>query len=86
MLQKGGQVGWLKMPETSDGCVELQLRTFLPGKRIAQEPTIYRLPKSHGAFNENMGLLIAAALPGHLVTLHFTEQGQIVSVAIGEKA
>jgi hypothetical protein len=83
MMQKTGQVSWMKMPAEQDGCVELRLRRFGPDRTVINEGTIYQLRKSHGAFNKNLGLLVAASIPGHVVTLFLTENNEIMSVAIG---
>jgi hypothetical protein len=73
----------MKMPAEQGGYVELQLRRFGPDRTVISDGTIYQLRKSHDAFNENLGLLVAACIPGHVVTLFLTENNEIVSVAIG---
>jgi hypothetical protein len=70
------------MPTEASGRVELQLNQQPSGPIDGR--TIYWLPKSHSAFNENLSLLMAALIPGYYVHLENHESGEISSVAFGQ--
>jgi hypothetical protein len=85
-----GQVVWLQAPlDGSDGA-RLQLANWNPDKTRTVDPRVYVLRKSHSAFGENYGLLIALALQGHRLTL-ITEpaeggdEAEVLAVGIGTK-
>jgi hypothetical protein len=89
--QTFGQVVWLQAPfDGSDGA-RVQLANWNPDKTRTVEPKVYILRKSHPAFNDNYGLLIALALQGHRLTLvteptDGSDEVGVLVVGIGTKA
>jgi hypothetical protein len=81
---------WLQAPFDGDDGVRLQLAEWNQDKTRKVDPRVYVLRKSHSAFGENYGLLIALALQGHRLTL-VTElaegsgEVEVLVVGIGTK-
>lgn len=86
-----GQVVWLQAPLDGNDGARLQLANWNADKTRTVDPNVYVLRKSHRAFSENYGLLIALALQGHRLTL-VTEPAEgkdevdVLAVGIGTKA
>jgi L-arabinose isomerase len=90
MSEVCGQVVWLRAPHDGDDGVRLQLAESNADKTRTTDPKVYVLRKSHSAFGENYGLLLALALQGHRLTLvtQATEgrtEVDVLSVGIGTK-
>jgi hypothetical protein len=78
-----GQVCHIKMPSVTDPRVEIRLRTFVPKTEIFHEPVSYWLSKSHPAYSDNLGLLVAGSMQGHVMTFEVADVGnEILCVAI----
>jgi hypothetical protein len=91
MSEVFGQVVWLQGPRDKDDGVRIQLAEWNPDKTRTTDPRVYVLRKSHSAFGENYGLLIALALQGHRLTLVTDEataaksEVDVLAVSIGTK-
>jgi hypothetical protein len=62
MSEVFGQVVWLQAPRDKDDGVRMRLAEWNPDKTRTTDLRGYVLRKSHRAFGENYGLLLALAL------------------------
>ncbi len=78
------QILSLEMPHKDDpDIVRLRVKMFAPDHSVIEDGVECRLFRSHGAFRDQLHLLVPAVFSGQFVTLDLSDEGEILSVAIG---
>jgi hypothetical protein len=78
------QILSLEMPHKDDpDIVRLRVKMFAPDRSVIEDGVECRLLRSHGAFRENLNLLVPVAFQGQSVILDLSDEGEILSVAVG---
>src|SRR5258705_1718621 len=78
------QILSLEMPHRNDPeVVRLTVKMFAPDRSVIEDGVECRLLRSYGAFRDNLNLLVPAVFNNQFVTLDLSDEGEILSVAIG---